>query len=242
MKKLIALIPVVVFAVLLAACGSTTSASSGTSTATTSSTTKCPTITVGTIQNIGANSLVVTNQQGKQTQVTFTSATKFVRTSTVTPSSLQTGSLASVTVMENANNTYSALTVSVRSSQALQGGFTRGSGSPQCRSQFTRGNRTGTPGAFGAGSNRQVVSGTISQISGNAVTLSNANGDDFIVNLTPTTRITAQVTASVQNLKSGVPVTITGTANAQGVINATSVSILQSLPTGRPTATATPNA
>ena len=241
MKKLIAVIPVVVFAVLLAACGSTTSASSNTSTSTTpTSTAKCPTITVGTIQNIGANSLVVTNVQGKQTQVTFTSATRFVRTSIVPASSLQTGSLASVTIMENANNTYSALTVSVRSSQALQGGFTRGS--TQCRSQFTRGNRTGTPGAFGAGQNRQVVNGTISQISGNAVTLSNANGDDFIVNLTPTTRITAQVTASVQNLKSGVPVTITGTANAQGAINATSVSILQSLPTGRPTATATPNA
>src|ERR1700687_1162867 len=111
MKKLIAVIPVVVFAVLLAACGSTTSASSNTSTATTSTTTKCPTIAVGTIQNIGANSLVVTNLQGKQTQVTFTSATKFVRTSTVAPSSLQTGSLASVTVMENANNTYSHLKV-----------------------------------------------------------------------------------------------------------------------------------
>ena len=240
MKKLISLIPVILFAALLAACGSNTSASSGTSTSTTPATTKCPTITVGTIQNIGANSLVVTNLQGKQAQVTFTSATRFVRTSTVPVSSLQTGSIASATIMENANNTYSALTVSVRSSQAVQGGFTRGS--TQCRSQFTRGNRTGTPGAFGAGQNRQVVNGTISQISGNAVTLSNASGDDFIVNLTPTTRITAQVTASVQNLKSGVPVTITGTANAQGVINATSVSILQSLPTGRPTATATPNA
>ena len=238
MKKLISVIPIILFATLLAACGSTTSASSNTSTSTTPTTTKCPTISVGTIQNIGANSLVVANLQGKQTQVTFTSATKFVRTSTVPASSLQTGSIASVTIMENANNTYSALTVSVRSSQGVQGGFTRGS--TQCRSQFSRGNRTGTPGAFGAGSNRQVVNGTISQISGNAVTLSNANGDDFIVNLTPATRITAQATASVQNLKSGVPVTITGTANTQGVINATSISILQSLPTGRPTAT--PNA
>jgi hypothetical protein len=242
MKKLISIIPIILFATLLAACGSTTSASSGTSTSTTPTTTKCPTITAGTIQNIGANSIVVTNLQGKQTQVTFTSTTRFVRTSTVPASSLQTGSLASVTVMENANNTYSALTMSIRSSQAFQGGFTRGSGSTQCRSQFARGNRTGTPGAFGAGSNRQIVNGTISQVSGMAVTLSNANGDDFIVNLTPTTRITAQVTASAQNLKSGVPVTITGTANTQGVINATSVSILQSLPTGRPTATATPNA
>ncbi len=239
MKKLIAVIPVVVLAVLLAACGSTTSASSGTSTSTTSATTKCPTITVGTIQNIGANNIVVTSLQGKQTQVTFTSTTRFVRTSTVPASSLQTGSVASVTIMENANNTYSALTMSIRSSQ---GGFTRGSVPTQCRSQFTRGNRTGTPGTFGAGSNRQAVNGTISQISGNAVTLSNASGDNFIVNLTPTTRITAQVTASVQNLKSGVPVTITGTANAQGVINATSVSILQSLPTGTPAAAATPNA
>ena len=108
MKKLISVIPVILFAALLAACGSNTSASSNTSTSTTPTTTKCPTITVGTIQNIGANSLVVTNLQGKQTQVTFTSTTRFVRTSTVPASSLQTGSLASVTIMENANNTYSA--------------------------------------------------------------------------------------------------------------------------------------
>ncbi|HXZ06340.1 MAG TPA: DUF5666 domain-containing protein, partial [Ktedonobacteraceae bacterium] len=173
-----------------------------------------------------------------QSQVTLTSATKYIRTSTVTASSLQTGSFATVTVMENANNTYSALTVNVRNSQGLQGGFTRGS--TQCRSQFTRGNRTGTPGAFGAGQNRQVVNGTISQISGNAVTLSNANGDDFIVNLTPTTRITAQLTASANDLKNGEVVMITGQANGQGVINASSVSILQSLPGVRPAAT--PNA
>ena len=240
MKKLIAVIPVIVFAVLLAACGSTTSASSSASASTTSKTTKCPTISVGTIQNVGTDSLVVTNQQGKQSHFTFTSATRFIRTSIIVPSSLQTGSFASVTVMENENNTYSALTMSVRNTQALQGGFTRGA--TQCRGQFTRGNRTGTPGTFGAGQNRQVVSGTISQISGNAVTLSNANGDNFIVNLTPTTRITAQVNASAGDLKSGEPVMITGVANGQGMINASSVSILQNLPSGRPPATATPNA
>jgi uncharacterized protein DUF5666 len=238
MRKLLTVIPVVMFAVLLAACGSTTSASSSSSTATTPTTTKCPTVSIGTIQNISTNSLLVTNLQGKQSQVTFTSATKFIRTSTVAPSSLQTGSLVSVTVMENANNTYSALTVSIRNPQALQGGFTRGS--TQCRSQFSRGSRTATPGAFGAGQNRQVVSGTISQISGNAVTLSNASGDDFIVNLTSTTRITTQLTVSANDLKSGEPVMITGLANGQGVINASSVSILQSLPSVRPTAT--PNA
>ncbi len=240
MKKLISVIPVVMFAVLLAACGSNTSASSSTSTSSTStSTTKCPTITTGTIQNVGAKGLVVTNLQGKQTQVTFTSATKFDRTATVPASSLQTGSFATVTIMQNANNTYSAVTVSVRNAQGF-GGFTRGS--TQCRNQFARPNRTGTPGTFGAGQNRQVVTGTISQISGNSMTLSNANGDDFIVNLTSSTRITAMVTASATDLKSGQPITITGTANAQGAISATSVSILQSLPRIRPGTTATPNA
>ncbi len=234
MRKLLTVIPVVMFAVLLTACGSNSSASSSTSTATTPTTTKCPTVSIGTIQSISNNSLLVTNLQGKQSQVTFTSATKFIRTSTVVPSSLQTGSLVSVTVMENANNTYSALTVSIRNPQA-QGGFTRGS--TQCRSQFSRGSRTGTPGAFGAGQNRQVVSGTISQISGNAVTLSNSSGDDFIVNLTSSTRITTQLTVTAHDLKSGEPVMITGLANGQGVINASSVSILQSLPGGRPTAT-----
>ncbi|HYB01063.1 MAG TPA: DUF5666 domain-containing protein [Ktedonobacteraceae bacterium] len=240
MKKLVLFIPILLFAVLLAACGTNSSANSSTSTSSTpTSTAKCPTISIGKIQNIGSNSLVVTTLQGKQTQVTFTSATKFARTATVPASSLQTGSFATVTIMQNANNTYSALTVSVRSAQGFQGGFTRGS--TQCRNQFPRANRTATPGTFGVGQNRQTVTGTISQLSGNAMTLSNASGDDFIVNLTPSTRITAMVTASVNDLKSGQPVTITGTANAQGVISATSVSILQSLPNMRLQGTATPN-
>jgi uncharacterized protein DUF5666 len=238
MKKIFSVIPVVLLAALLAACGSNSTNASGSTATTPTTKTICPTVSIGTIQNVSNNSLQVTNLQGKLTEVTFTKATTFIRTSTVTPSSLQTGSIVSVTVMQNANNTYSALTVSIRNPQIRQGGFTRGSS--QCRGQFSRGN--GTPGAFGAGQSRQVVNGTISQINGDALTLSNPSSDDFIVNLTATTRITAQLTVSANDLKSGEAVTITGTANTQGVINASNVSILQSLPGGRPIATATPNA
>src|SRR5689334_10320252 len=102
--------------------------------------------------------------------MTFTSSTRFARTATVPASSLQTGSFATVTIMEN------------------------------------------------------------------------ANGDDFIVNLTPSTRITAMVAATANEIKSGQAITITGTANAQGGISATSVSILQGLPGIRPNTTATPGA
>jgi len=238
MRKLLAAIPFVLLAMLLAACGSNSSAASTSGSTATTPTTKtiCPTVSIGTVQNVSNNSLQLTNLQGKQSQVTITSKTTFIRQATVTPSSLQTGLPVSVTFMHNANNTYSAVSISVRNSQTRQGGFTRGSS--QCRSQFSRGN--GTPGAFSGGQNRQVVTGTISQVSGNAVTISNPSGDDFIVNLTATTRITATQTASANDLKSGVAVMITGTANGQGVINASNVSILQALPNGRPTAT--PNA
>jgi len=242
MRKLLAVIPFVLLAMLLAACGSNSSAANTSgSTATTPTTqTICPTVSIGTVQNVTNNSLQVTNLQGKQSQVTLTSKTTFIRQATVTPSSLQTGLPVSVTVVQNANNTYSAVSISVRNSQTRTGGFTRGSS--QCRSQFSRGN--GTPGAFGGGQNqnRQVVTGTISQVSGNALTVSNPSGDDFIVNLTATTRITATQTASANDLKSGDAVMITGIANGQGVINANNVSILQALPSGRPGATATPNA
>ncbi len=236
MKKIFSVIPVVLLAALLAACSSNSTNASGTTATTPTTKTICPTVSIGTIQNISNNSFQVTNLQGKQTQITFTKATTFIRTSTVTPSSLQTGTPISVTVMENANNTYSALTISIRSLQLRQGGFSRGSS--QCRGQISR--RSGTPGAFGAAQNRQIVNGTISQINGNALTLSNPNGDDFIVNLTATTRITTQLTVSANDLKSGEAVMISGIANAQGVINANNVSILQSLPGARPTAT--PNA
>ena len=232
MRKLLAAVPMVLLAALLAACGSN-STNTGSSTASTSTTkTICPTVSIGTIHNVSNKSLIVTNLQGKQVQITFTSTTKFIRTSTVTPSALQTGLPVSVTVLQNANNTYSALSVSVRNSQMRQGGFTRGSS--QCRGQFTRGN--GTQGTIGGGQNGQIVNGTISQINGNELTLSNPNGDDFIVNLTATTRIITQLTATANDLKSGEAVMITGTANGQGVINANNVSILQSLPNRGPTA------
>lgn len=235
MRKLFAVIPVVMLAALLAACGTnstnTSTSSSTTTTPTTKTPTNCPTVSIGTIQNVSNNSLQVTNLQGKHAQVTFTRATTFNRQSTITLSALQTGLPVSVTVMQNANNTYSALTVSVRNPQMLQGRFTRGSG--QCRGQFSRGNSTA--GAFGSRQGSQVVNGTISQIVGNFLTLSNPGGGNFIVTLTPTTRITTQLTASANDLKSGEAVIITGTANGQGVINASNISILQGLPNGRPT-------
>jgi uncharacterized lipoprotein NlpE involved in copper resistance len=241
MRRLFSVFPVVMLAVLLAAC-SNASATTSSSTASTPTTTNCLTLATGTIQSVSNNSLLVANLQGKDVQVTFTSATIFVRQATLTPADLKAGMPVTVTVKQNADNTYSALTVSLRNSQTRQGGFTNGS--RLCSAQFPR--RTGTPGAFGGrgsggGQSRQTINGTLSQINGNALTVTDTSGNDFTVTLTATTRMTAQQTISASDLHSGEAVTITGTTNSQGVISASSVSILQGLPNRRPAATPTAN-
>ena len=73
-----------------------------------------------------------------------------------------------------------------------------------------------------------------------SLTVTDASGNDFTVALTATTRISTQQTVTASDLHSGEVVTIAGSANSQGVINASSVSILQSLPNRRVTPTPTP--
>jgi uncharacterized protein (DUF2141 family) len=62
------------------------------------------------------------------------------------------------------------------------------------------------------------------------------------VNLTATTRITAEEVASISDLRSGLQVSVTGMANSQGVITANLVAIVQGFPNRRPAATPTTRA
>ncbi|MGH2494393.1 MAG: DUF5666 domain-containing protein [Ktedonobacteraceae bacterium] len=250
MKRIFSLLPVVMFAALLAACGSSSAtASNVNSTATSTPTTACLSVTTGTIQSVNNNTLQVTNLQGKSVQVTVTGTTVLTRQATLTAADLKTGSPVTVIVKQNADSTYSALSVSARATLTRQsrGGF--GNGTKLCGGQ-RRGNGTGgfggpgfgsgTPGATGSAQSRQTINGTVSSINGNALTVTDTSGNDFTVTLTATTRMMQQQSLTVSDLQSGQAVTITGTANSQGVINASSVSLLQALPTRRGTPTATP--
>lgn len=235
--------------IVLAACGSSNASSATTSTPT--ATTACPSTVTGTIQSINTNTVQITTLQGKNIQALLSSKTIFIRQATLQPSALTTGTLVSVTVKQNSDNTYSALSVNVRTSLTNLGGggFFRGS-NPSCRGQRIRGN--GTPGAFGGGGfgpgnpgggqNRQTISGTVNQMNGNTLTVADTSGNDFTFTLIPTTRISAQQTVTASDLRIGGAVSITGLANSQGVFNATSVAILQNLPTNHPVATPSPNA
>ena len=238
----------VLLTTLLAACGSASAATSNTTSNTSTTVKACLTVTTGTIQSISNNSLSVTNFQGNKVQATFTSQTTIMRQATLTSTELKTGMFVSVTVIQNSNGTYSARAISVRNSLTNQGGINRGSG--LCNGQRRRetgtfggpGFGSGTPGA-GSAQSRQIINGTVSQISGSSssLTVTDTSGNDFTVALTTTTRISTQQTVTGSDLRVGEAVMITGSANSQGVINASSVSVLQGLPTRRATPTPTTN-
>ena len=248
MRRVFSLLPVVMLAGLLAACGSSSaSTTTGSTNSTTSTpTTACLSVTTGTIQSVSNNTLQVTSLQGKNVQVMVTSTTVLTRQATLTAADLQTGSPVTVIVKQNADNTYSALSVSVSTSLGHRGkgGFRNGARlcSGQRRGTGKGGFGSGTPGASGNGTSRQTISGTISQVNGNALMVTDTSGNDFTVTLTPTTRMMEQQTVTASDLQAGQAVTITGAANSQGIITANSVSLLQALPTkrGTPTPAATP--
>lgn len=244
MKRIFSLLPVVMLAGLLVACGSaSTSASTGSAT-TSTPTTACLAVTTGTIQSVSNNTLQVTNAQGKNVQVTVTSTTAFTRQAVLTAADLKTGLSVTVIVKQNPDKTYSALSVSVRATLARQGSF--GNGTKLCNGQ-RQGNGGGGFGGRGFGSgtpvsgtSRQTITGTLSQVSGNSLIVTDTSGNDFTVTLTATTRMMQQQTVTISDLQIGQAITITGSANSQGVINASSVSLLQALPKRRGTPTSTP--
>ena len=234
---------------LLAACGGTSATASGAATTTPTTSNACPTVTVGTIQSVSSSGLSITNFQGKTVQGVFTNKTTIVRPATLTSKDLKSGMPVSVTVIQNADGTYSARAVNVRNSLTNQGGAIRGSGS--CNGQRRRGSGTfggpgfgsGTPGAGGALS-RQTINGTVSQINSSSLVVTDTSGNDFTMSLTSTTRISMQQTVASSDLHVGEAVMITGNANSNGIINVNSLSVLQGLPNRptSPTSTPTTNA
>jgi hypothetical protein len=215
-SQLLVGIVLLLLAAICAGCGSSSSIGSSSSVSTATPTqANCFTQVRGTIQSVNGNSLVIANQQGQKVQATYSSRTLFVQQS-------------SATVAQNADNTYSAKTVLARSANLPRSGNRVGQG------QNFRPCSGSTPGArFGRGQNqqnqqnqgqRQTILGTLSQINGNSLVVTDSQGSDYTVGVTSSTRIIVQETSTISSFKVGMNVQATGQKNGSGVLTLTTLS------------------
>ncbi|HEX7734334.1 MAG TPA: hypothetical protein VF458_05715 [Ktedonobacteraceae bacterium] len=242
---------------VLAACGSNTTAgasSSGNSaTATACAQATRPTIslrtTTGILQSINGQTLVVTDTQGKSVTVTYNSSTKFSQEVKLTPADLKEGSTVRVAVT-NSGSTYTAVSVTVsEGTTASRGGGFNGfpgfNGTPGARGGannpcFTRGRNGGTPGASNA--NFRGLVGTVRQVNGDILTITDTAGASYTVTLTAQTQIVDTKSATAAALKTGEPLAIVGKPGSQSTVTASTIAILLSLPKRGGQGTATPTA
>jgi hypothetical protein len=240
----------------LTACGSNTATGGTTSTlsATSATATACARLVgtrtvsnfstaIGTLKSINGPTLVVTNQQGTDLTVTYSSSTRFTQESLVGATSLQEGTSVRVTVAST-NGGYTATTITVVDTTAGSGsgfpGFNRGNGTPGAgrggngsNPCFNRG-QFGTPGAFSGtpGTTFRGISGTVSQVTGGLMVITDSAGSSYSVTINAQTQTMATKSVTSAALKVGEPLTVVGTSK-NGTIAANTVAILLSLPTTR---------
>lgn len=247
---------------LLAACGSNTltgATSSGTSaTATACAQTTRPATSfktaIGTIKSISGQTLVVADTQGKSVTVTYTSSTTFTQEVKLAVSDLKEGLSVRVAVTSS-GSTYTA--VSVQASTGTSTGTNRGgfggfggfSGTPGARRSGTPGANTNpcfanrgrsgsaTPGTGNA--NFRGLVGTVSQVNGDILVITDSAGASYTVTLTTQTQIVETKSATAAVLKVGEPITAVGKPGSQNAVAATTIAILLSLPTRGPAPTPT---
>ncbi|MBX5448830.1 DUF5666 domain-containing protein [Thermogemmatispora sp.] len=229
---------------LLAACGTNSATGAGVS-ASASATPTCPPTprfqsVSGTVQSVGTGSFTVLDRQGQSKQVVYTSNTRFTKQVQEKVSDLKDGEQVTVFVSQNSDGSYSAVSIEAGGGQIGFAGNSAGQnsqGGQGTRRSFTgnRGNlntacfRRQGQGSFGAnstsGQNSRAVRGSVTQIVGNQLTVTDSSGSNFVLTLTSSTRIIQTEAASASDLKSGVTVLVIGTNGSQGQLTASSVTI-----------------
>lgn len=172
----------------------------------------------GTITQINGDALTLNTQQGSVT-VTVGSNTSIQKIVASSISDLQTGQLLSVIGTKDSSGNITATSITARP-QKSSSGFT-----PPNGGNFTPGgpNRVGsrsTAGGFGNG-----TFGTLSSIDGNTLTLTTMQGQQVTVTVASNTVILQYANGSVSDLQIGNSITVMGSRDTIGNINAVSITI-----------------
>jgi hypothetical protein len=182
----------------------------------------------GTIAQVSGSTIVLNGQSGQVT-VNVPDNAVVQKTVSATASDLKVGQTVSVVGTADANGVIAASRISVRPDNAGPPSFTPPSGvNPNPRA--TR--PSGTPSGGFRGNN--VAVGTIAALTGNTITVTNTQAQETTVTIGPSTSIDQVVNGSPSDLKVGEFVSVTGTTDQNGSVQATLVTIGQSNPAANP--------
>ena len=248
-ERLWALLPLSFLLVFVVACGST-STDSTTSTGAAAATATCPPnrfkTTTGTLQSISSTSFVVKDAQGANVQASYTSSTRFQQEAQVATSNLKEGTYVSVAVTQD-NGSYTATRVMLVGNRGAGQGFgngtgrgnvgngtggnggsgANGTGNGRTRNAacFRRG-QNANAGAAGTANGGRNITGTVSQMSGNSLTVTDLQGSNYTLTLNGSTKIIQYKSATSSALKTGSAVMVTGADNGNSGITAQSITVM----------------
>jgi hypothetical protein len=248
-----------IFCAACGSIGGSSTASGGTTNATPTATcppNRSKTAT-GTLQSVTGTSLLVHSTQGSSVQASYATTTRIQREATVATSALKEGTFVTVAVKQDTSGNYTATRIMLVANRAggfgggtggtgtgrfgggtggtggRFGGGTGGTGTGRTRNANCLRAGGANGGAFGGGAgtttSANTLTGTTGQLSGTTLTITDLQGSNYTVTLDAATQIVQYQSATASALKSGASITLTGSADSQGVITAQSITIL--LPT-----------
>ena len=226
-------------ALFLSGCGS--SPSQGTAASSTPTATNCTSSArfrpvSGTLKSVDGNTLSVTNRQGKSITAHLEKTTRFTQEKVVAASSLKDGISVSAVVKQNSDNsTYTATQIvltdgntgAFRNNRQQRGNNPNANCVPaRQRTPTGSGKGNGNGGVRTNANGTHTLSGTVGQLNNNILTVTDAKGDDYTINLVSNTNIMQISSATASDLKAGETVTVIGSAEKDGSVDAQNISIL----------------
>ncbi|EFH82385.1 DUF5666 domain-containing protein [Ktedonobacter racemifer] len=228
---------VLLCALLLSGCGS--SPSQGTAASSTPTATNCTSSArfrpvSGTLKSVDGNTLSVMNRQGKSVTAHLEKTTRFTQEKAVAASDVKEGVFVSAVVKQNSDNsTYTATQIvltdgnsgAFRNNRQQRGNNPNANCAP-ARQRTPTGNGNGNGGVRTNANGTHTLSGTVGQLNNNILTVTDTKGDDYTINLASTTNIMQISSATVSDLKAGETVTVTGSTEKDGSVDAQNIAIL----------------
>lgn len=199
----------------------------------------------GTIQSVSGQTVHITQSTGGSVDATYSNSTRITQQKLATTSALQAGANVLIQVQQNSNGTYTATSITL-----TQGGqFGQG---PNGAGQGQRSGNNGAAACFGGGQGRRrgqgngagqtnsqglrTLSGTIGQITGTTLNVTDRQQNTYTIMLASNTKVTQTTSATSSAIQTGMGIRVMGQTN-NGVITASSMTIYDPglLPTPTPT-------